>query len=304
MGRMTGSAASGLPDRQTVLIVDDEAPIRAFLEKLLIKKGYAAVAVGDGPSALVELDRRPYDVLALDMRMPGMNGREVLARVRAEHPAVAVVVMTAYPSEESVVECMGQGAARFLIKPFTSVEFLRAVSGATHDRRAAAAGASLTVRSGFRDWVELTASSRQEYLARLENFVDALYDTRLSPSEKEDIKIAISEIVGNAMEWGNKGDQSRQVTVSYCLFPEEIVFKIEDEGEGFAPAGVPDPAGDPVQHLLERLHQGKRVGGYGLHIARKVMDKVVYNERGNAVILSKRLTASAGRPGKTRSVPT
>ncbi len=292
-------------DRQSVLIVDDEAPMRTFLEKLLAKKGYAATAVSDGPSALAELDRRTFDVMALDVRMPGMSGREVLLRARADHPAVAVVVMTAYPSEESVVDCMGQGAVRFLIKPFTSGEFLRAVAGATHDRRtAAAAGPSITVRSGFRDWVELTAPSRQEYLARLENFVDALYDTRLSPSEKEDIKIAVSEIVSNAMEWGNKSDQSRRVSVSYCLFPEEIVFKIEDEGEGFRPEGVPDPVGNPVQHLLDRLRQGKRVGGYGLHIARKVMDKVVHNEKGNVVILSKRLSAPADRAGKTRSVST
>ena len=290
--------------KQSVLVVDDEAPMRAFLEKLLAGRGYAVTAVADGPSALAELDRRPYDVMALDLRLPGPNGKEVLACARAEHPAVAVIVMTAYPSEESVVGCMSQGAVRFLIKPFTAGEFLRAVSGATQDRRAsAAAEPSLTVQSGLRDWVELTAPSRQEYLARLENFVDALYDTRLAAAEKEDIKIAVSELVANAMEWGNKGDRSRRVTVCYCLFPEEIVFKIEDEGEGFSPAGVPDPVGNPVAHLLERLRQGKRVGGYGLHIARKVMDKVVYNEKGNVVILSKRLAGSADRPGRTRSVP-
>ncbi|HOX06689.1 MAG TPA: response regulator [Planctomycetota bacterium] len=288
--------------RQAVLVVDDEAPMRAFLEKLLAKKGYAVTAVDSGQAALTELGRRPYDVVALDFRMPGMNGAEALSRIRTDHPGVAVIIMTAYPSEESVVRCMGQGAVRFLIKPFTSGEFLRAVAGATHDRRAAATESSLTVRSGFRDWVELTAPSRQEYLARFENFVDALYDTRLAPSDKEDIKIAVSEIVGNAMEWGNKGDQSRKVTVSYCLFPEEIVFKIEDEGEGFAPSNIPDPSGNPVEHLLDRLRQGKRVGGYGLHIARKVMDKVVHNEKGNVVILSKRLSAQADRiGGKTRT---
>jgi CheY-like chemotaxis protein/anti-sigma regulatory factor (Ser/Thr protein kinase) len=290
------------PDRKcAVLVVDDEAPMRAFLEKLLAKRGYAATAVGDGSAALAELSRGRYDVMVLDIRLPGMGGREVLRRMHAERSEVAVIVMTAYPSEESVVECMSQGAVRFLIKPFTVSEFLRAVSGAVQDRRAAAAGQDLTVRSGFRDWLELTAPSRQDYLARLENFVDALYDTRLSPSEKEDIKIAVSEIVANAMEWGNRGEASRRVTVSYCLFPEEIVFKIEDEGEGFSPGAVPDPVGNPVAHLLERLRDGKRVGGYGLHIARKVMDKVVYNEKGNVVILSKRLAAASDRLGKARS---
>jgi serine/threonine-protein kinase RsbW len=216
---------------------------------------------------------------------------------------VAVIVMTAYPSEEAVIQCMSLGAVRFLIKPFAIDDFLRAVSGALQDRRTGTtARDDLTVRGGFRDWVEITAPSRQEYLERLANFVDALYSSRLSGTEKEDLKIAVSEIAANAMEWGNRSDQQRSVRVAYCLFPDEIVFKVEDEGRGFQPQDVPSPTGNPVARLIQRVSEGKRAGGYGMYIVRKVMDKVIYSERGNVVIMSRALTDSRQAAGKRRSV--
>ncbi len=293
------------PKKHSVLVVDDEAPMRAFLQKLLAREGYAVAVAEDGASALEELARAEYDVVVLDMRLPGMGGNDVLRRVREEKPDVAVMVMTAYPSEEAVIESMTEGAVRFLIKPFTTEEFLRALAGALHDlRHVDTVREGITVRGGFRDWVELTAPSGQEYLDRLENFVDALYDVRLGPTEKEDLKIAISEIASNAMEWGNKRDKDRRIRVSYCLFPEEIVFKVADDGEGFTPAEVPDPGENPVAHIIRRMEEGKRVGGYGMYIVRKVMDKVIYSEKGNVVILSKTLAgrqaASAERGSHSR----
>lgn len=284
--------------KYAVLVVEDEAPMRSFLEKVLDRSGYEVVTAADGESALNELARGRCDVLVLDMCLPGMSGSEVLQRVRREWPSIAVVVITGYPSEEAVIECMSRGAARFLSKPFKVSEFMRAITGALHDLRdAATVREGLTVRGGLRDWVELTAPSRQEYLDRLENFVDALYDTRLNRSDKEDLKIAIGEIAANAMEWGNKRDLLRRIKVSYCLFPEEIVFKVEDEGEGFEADEVPDPLENPVAHIIERLKSGKRVGGYGMFIAKKVMDKVIYSEKGNVVILSKSIAGPRSTAG-------
>jgi DNA-binding response OmpR family regulator len=272
-------------------VVDDEEPMREFLAGVLTVEGHQVRLAADGPAACAAMDRELPDVVVLDMRLPGMSGEEVLLRLRQQWPSVAVIVMTGYPSEEAVIRSMSLGAVRFLIKPFAVDEFLRGVTGAAQERRNGdLVREGLTVQGGFRDWVELTAPSRQEYLDRFANFMDALYNARLDPGEREDIKIAVNEITANAMEWGNRQDQRRRVKVSYCLFPEEVVFKVEDEGEGFSPQQVPDPVSNPVGHLIERVRTGKRVGGYGIHIVRKVMDKVVYSEKGNVVILSKYLS--------------
>jgi len=277
----------------TVLVVDDESAMREFLREVLCDEGYGVGLAANGPTALEELSRGGYDVVVLDVRLPGMNGFEVLCRIRQEWPSVSVIMATAYPSEETLLQCMSLGAVRYLIKPFSVAELMRALASAVHDRLlGTSAEDGLTVRGGLRDWVEITAPSRQEYLDRLESFVDAMYDVYLSPGDKDDLKIAISEIASNAMEWGNKRDRTRRVKVSYCKFPEEIVFKVEDEGEGFHPAEVPDPSENTVANIIRRAREGKRVGGYGMYIVRKVMDKVIYSEKGNVVILSKTIAAS------------
>lgn len=291
------------PTRFSVLVVDDEEPMRNFLQRALSELGYQPTAVADGQAALDAVEGRAFDAMLLDLMLPGLGGREVLQRARGLRPSMAVIVVTAFPSERAMVDCMNDGAARFIIKPFTVEELARAVSSSIHERRKPSVPGTqdLVVQSGVRDWVEITAPSRQEHLERLENFIDALYGTRLEESAKEDIKIAISEIASNAMEWGNRQDERRRVRVSYCLFPQEIVFKIEDEGEGFNPAGVPDPSGNPVEHVMDRTRQGKRVGGYGLHIVRKVMDKLVYSDKGNVVIMSKSLAAPKNGTGRAKA---
>jgi len=65
---------------------------------------------------------------------------------------------------------------------------------------------------------------------------------------------------------------------------------VEDEGEGFDPSLVPDPSGSPVRVVRDRLEAGKRMGGFGLHVVRKLMDRVVHSERGNVVLLSRSLS--------------
>lgn len=271
------------------LVADDERAMRLYLRRLLEANSYEVLDAADGDGALGLLAERGADVLVADLRMPGPTGEELIRRARGGMPALGVVIITAYPSDSAVVGCMRAGAVRFLIKPFRSEEFLRAVSSAMDEAAEPGAGESINVRSDFRGWVELTAPSRESYLERLETFVDLLYGTELTQEEKDDLKIAMSEIVSNAVEWGNRNEVQRAVRVSYCMFPTEIVFKIEDEGAGFDPEAVPDPSADPIAHILGRAAEGKRVGGYGLYITRKIMDKVIYNEQGNAVIMSKLL---------------
>jgi serine/threonine-protein kinase RsbW len=147
----------------------------------------------------------------------------------------------------------------------------------------------IVVRVPAAGWVELTAPSREVYLERIASFLDTLSGTGMSAEAREEVRIVVNETTSNAMEWGNGGDASRRVKVSYAVFDDELVLKVEDEGEGFDPALVPDPSGSPVRIMRERLAEGKRLGGFGLYVVRKLMDRVVYSERGNVVLLSRSL---------------
>ncbi len=140
------------------------------------------------------------------------------------------------------------------------------------------------------DWVELTARSEAKIVERLEELFDDLCAERIPARDRDFLKMALREVCGNAIEWGNRGDVSRRIRVSYCLFPEKIVFKIEDEGEGFDPKRVLDPSKDHLAAVDQRMAENKRFGGYGLLMVRNIMDEVIYSEKGNVVVLSKNLT--------------
>ena len=152
------------------------------------------------------------------------------------------------------------------------------------------------VKAPAEGWVELVSPSHPDYVERFKSFVERLGETPLGEEDRRDLEQAIDEMAQNAIEWGNREDRRKQLRLSACVFEDKLVIKIEDEGEGFDPETLRDPSLDPVAHIVERLSEGKRAGGYGIHLTRRLMDEVMFNERGNVVLLTKFL----GRPGGSR----
>jgi len=274
---------------EEVIVVEDDASLRLYLEEVLGGAGYRVKAFASAEESLPAISGNA-SALVTDLRLPGMSGADLIQEIKRRNIRLGTVLITAYATEDITVEMASKGIEMILAKPFTNTELLTAVDDALHDtRRLHGEKDSLEVRRLARGWVEITSPSRQEYLKRLEEFVEILYGANLTAKEREDIKIAVSEMCSNAMEWGNKGDPNRRVRISYCLFPDEFVLKIEDEGEGFHPDAIPDPSKDPLGTMSKRSKAGKRAGGYGLHIVRRIMDSVVYNDTGNTALLTKRL---------------
>ncbi|MFC1489556.1 response regulator, partial [Thermodesulfobacteriota bacterium] len=101
-----------------ILIVDDEEIARTNLEHILKKEGFHVVTAVNGAEALDLLSRQPYHLMLTDIKMPGMDGVEVLRRARQDYPDLCVVMMTAYATVETAVEAMKIGALDYLLKPF------------------------------------------------------------------------------------------------------------------------------------------------------------------------------------------
>jgi len=101
-----------------VLVVDDEKPTRVLMERELPPSGCAVVTAQSGEEALDVLSRRDFDVVLLDLRMPGLGGMETLRRLRSSGVTAEVVVLTGHPEIESAVEAMKLGAYDYLTKPF------------------------------------------------------------------------------------------------------------------------------------------------------------------------------------------
>jgi two-component system response regulator HydG len=109
-------------DGISVLVVDDQAPIRESMVITFRREGYAVESAESGEQALELLFRKPFDLVVTDMRLNGMNGMEVLTRSKELFPDTEVVVMTAYGTIEGAVEAIKSGAYDYLTKPFQPEE--------------------------------------------------------------------------------------------------------------------------------------------------------------------------------------
>ena len=111
-----------------ILIVDDEKNIRLTLSQALETLGAEIDTAANGEEALEKLKGREFGLILLDIRMPGMDGMEVLRRVREIRPDIRVIMITAYGTVDSAVEAMKLGAVDFLQKPFDPEEIRELVS--------------------------------------------------------------------------------------------------------------------------------------------------------------------------------
>ncbi|HEY7650294.1 MAG TPA: sigma-54 dependent transcriptional regulator [Methylomirabilota bacterium] len=107
-----------------ILIADDEDSLRWVLEKGLRQVGYEVTAVADGEAAVRASEAEPFDLIFLDVRMPGLDGLAALERLRENRPDACVVVMTAHGTMDTAIKAMQQGAYDYLTKPFDLDEVL------------------------------------------------------------------------------------------------------------------------------------------------------------------------------------
>ena len=102
----------------TILIVDDERSILELLSVILKKEGYAVLVNPGTPSIYEDIEQKEFDLVISDIKMPQVDGMEVLRRVKAEKPTVPVIMITAYASVKQAVEALRLGAMDYIMKPF------------------------------------------------------------------------------------------------------------------------------------------------------------------------------------------
>lgn len=105
-------------EKPGILIVDDDAAVRAGLQRVLEADGYRVGIAPTGSDALRRVEEEPFDVLLLDLRIPAPGGMSVLRDVRKARPEIEVIVVTGHPSIENAKEAMRLGAFDYVTKPF------------------------------------------------------------------------------------------------------------------------------------------------------------------------------------------
>jgi len=107
-----------------ILVVDDEARMADLIKRELEDHDHTVATSGDGPAALELMEKNDFDLVITDLRMPGMDGLELLQQARQRFPQAEIVLMTAYASAQTAVEAMKEGAYDYLTKPFEMDELL------------------------------------------------------------------------------------------------------------------------------------------------------------------------------------
>jgi len=279
-----------------VLVVDDDPELQQLVEFALRQEGYEVSQALDAFAGLEMIEREKFGLALLDVMMPGMDGLEMLSRLRGFDKDLRVIVMTALTAPEAAVSALRDQASDFLTKPFDMEQLLSAVRTAFE---LAPREMQIEVLSARPEWIELRVPCDIAAIEPLERLMSQL-KTDLPQLTRETVTYAFREMLRNAIEHGGKNDPAQFVEVGYLRSPRIILYRIKDPGEGFtieslyrddgAIAAFLNPEGDPLAHARVREGEGLRPGGFGILIARDLVDEMIFNEKHNEVILIKYLT--------------
>ena len=314
------SGQKKIPDMAThILVVDDSPAGRLFVGHILGREADLKVTFAcDGHEALRSLDESPPALIVSDIRMPEMNGLELVRQLKESGANIPVILMTSYGSEQIAVQALEAGAASYVSKRNLETNLVKtirnvfAVTIRRQNRRRTLGGMTF-----FEAHFVLgnDASSVSDLISHLLD--TAVMMKRLIGQEVTHIGVALQEALSNAINHGNLDLDSelRQVDESlfYALADErrgqppymnrrvsleaeftqrELTFVITDEGSGFDTLKIADPT---AEINLDR------VGGRGLLLIRSFMDSVRHNARGNQITMVKSVTATVPASAGSRA---
>ncbi len=271
---------------RTVLIVDDERDVNDILASLVRAREFEAIQRYEGATVMDDVRRHRPDLVLLDLMLPDRDGFEICEQLKRtrETNLIPVVMVTSLNDPNHRLSGVRVGANGYLTKPFTPQQLFDAMDAALAWRED---------HSGRGTTGEINFDVRSE-LAHLQATNDMLADlyqnTPLTDRQVKDLKQVVMEMGGNAIEWGHRKNAELTVRITYRIDPEKVTLIIRDQGPGFDPGIVPHAASDddPIGHLDIRNELGIREGGFGIMLAKGLVDDFHYNDRGNEVTLIKR----------------
>src|SRR3954466_9986166 len=129
-------APTSVKTKGRILIVDDELVVRDSLGKWFTSEGYTARPASGAREALEEIQQTEFDIALIDIKMPGMDGMELQARLREADPDLTVIIMTGYAAVDTAVQALKRGAYDYITKPVDPDELSHIVGNALEHKRA------------------------------------------------------------------------------------------------------------------------------------------------------------------------
>jgi DNA-binding response OmpR family regulator len=270
----------------TALIVEDHPEQADMVAKLLRLRDFEPVVAASGESALELARRLGPDVVLLDLMLPDISGFDVCRRLRTDRMTMLtpVVMLTALDDPEHRTKGFRVGANAYVTKPYGVDELFKAIA-------AARAWRVEMEQARLQGEIHVELNSEITLLNDLNDFLLLLcQNTPFDNDQVMHLRQAVLEMAHNAIEWGNRHQSERLVTIRYRVYEDRIEIVVRDQGPGFDLNNLPHAANadDPFTHLDVRDKLGLRAGGFGLMITKGMVDDLCYNNVGNEVTLTKR----------------
>ena len=283
---MTAPCSGAAPTQQkTALVVTPSGAIDELVTSVLASDGWSIQRAVDNHHALALAATEAFDVIVTARKMLGADDVELLHKIRSARAHVRLIILTDRFTPGDVISAMREGAFSYFPAPFDASELAEMVREAMSSP---CWDDGIEVMSATPAWVRLAARCDIPTADRLIQFLRGVRD----PEIPEGIIFAFKEVLLNAMEYGGHFDPGQHVEISFIRARRAVACRVKDPGQGFSleelrHAAVNRSADDLLGHVAVREAQGLRPGGFGLLLAKKLVDELIYSEQGNEVLLVK-----------------
>lgn len=276
--------------RKAILMVNASLETASVVSKLLSGGMWDIENAPTNEAALALAQRRAFDVVLTSEQTCAAEDLELLRKVRRLHPHTRVIILAACGTPANIIAAMRERAFSYLSAPFARQQLRDMLDTAIE---APPWDDGIELRSATPSWIRLYARCDCATADRLVQFVNEITED-LALDDKANLSAAFREMLMNAMEHGGRFDPNEYVEIAYLRSSRAVSCRIRDPGTGFSleeipHASVSNSPESPLAHIEHREAHGLRPGGFGILLTRKFVDEVIYNEKGNEVILIKYL---------------
>jgi DNA-binding NarL/FixJ family response regulator/anti-sigma regulatory factor (Ser/Thr protein kinase) len=277
------------PSGSLALLVGGEPETRAALSAVLTPEGWKIEEVESLSEAMSRATARRFNVIVTSPLSSGKEDVEFLRKIRRVSPGTRVIILTDESTPEDVITSMREHAFGYLSKGLSPDSLARTVRAALD---APDWTSGIEIVSATPKLLTLAVRCEIATAERLLQFMREISD--LPEEECNNVGLAFREMLLNAMEHGGKFDPEKYVEVCYVRTRHVAMARIKDPGDGFTleevrHAAIGNPDDDPIAHVVKRKEAGMRPGGFGVMLAKHLVDELIYGEKGNEVLLVKYL---------------
>jgi anti-sigma regulatory factor (Ser/Thr protein kinase) len=286
---------SALAVRKMMLAVDPQRRVNRLLNRLVLQEGWNLAEAPNNETVLSLIKDSSFDLVITGQRTSGREDLELLRKIRGIRSHIRMIILTDQKTPADVIASLRQDVFSFFGTPFSGEYFLHMVRLAMIEPYW---DDGIEVIAATPKWIRLSVRCTRDTASRLTQF---LRQADLPEPEREEVACAGHEILLNAMEHSCNFDPDQYVEVSYLRTKRAIACRVKDPGKGFTLEELRDASlnnllGELFTHKSVSQDSGLHGGRFGVLLAMKLVDEVIYGEHGNDVVLIKHLDSPAPRP--------